>query len=629
MTERESERRLRDSINQIADQLCQAIDGQYDFHVGSATEDLDIQKLSVLSNFVLESVRRNIRELEQTRDQLEQRVAERTRRLDLIIQGANDGVWEWDLEQDLLKVSERWLSMAGCQDLGAEFAPIHWLMRIHEQDRGRFTSEMLRHANGLSSRFSCEYRLEDGRGGFRWMVARGICDFDPATGQPRLMAGTQSDITEQKFMDTATGLPNADYLEVVLDQRLAHGAGEAGLLVVVISNLALVRDSLRGREERLLAREIRQRLDRCIRPGELVALLGDNSPALLVREHTEAGLQTLAQRILQQFDEPLMLEDRRIWLSLVLGIVPGGEGSFTNAADMLQATRTILRRARNSATGSLLVYHDEMRQRNRERLDAEQTLRNALRHGWVEPFLQPLVDLQQGVVTGFEALCRIRHPELGLISPSVFIPVAEETGLIRHLSADMLARTLPLLVDPRLLERYGNDFTISINLSPVQMHDPGLARELLKALETAGVGAGRLKVELTETAVMADPGIAVAVMKELRRSGVAVVLDDFGAGYSSLGYIRDLPLDQLKIDRSLVSGLDRDEEKRAILDMILTLCDRLRLSVAVEGIETELELACLLGMGAHIGQGFLFSRPLPASELLARVPRSGLLDLTG
>lgn len=394
-----SERRLRDSINQIADQLCQAIDGQYDFHVGTATDDLDIQKLSVLSNFVLESVRRNIRELEQTRDQLEQRVAERTRRLDLIIQGANDGVWEWDLERDLLKVSERWLSMGGCQPLGSEFAPVHWLMRIHEQDRGRFTSEMLRHANGLSSRFSCEYRLEDGRGGFRWMVARGICDFDPGTGRPRLMAGTQSDITEQKFMDTATGLPNADYLEVVLDQRLARGAGE--------------------------------------------------------------------------------------------------------------------------------------------------------------------------------------------------------------------------------------DFTISINLSPVQMHDPALARELLEALSAAGVGPGRLKVELTETAVMADPGIAVAVMKELRRAGVAVVLDDFGAGYSSLGYIRDLPLDQLKIDRSLVSGLDQDEEKRAILDMILTLCDRLHLSVVVEGIETELELACLLGMGAHIGQGFLFSKPLPASELLLRVPRSGLLSLTG
>lgn len=623
----DSEQRLRARINDIADQLCQAIDGRYDFHLSTDSDDLDVQKLSVLSNFVLESVRRNIQELERTRDQLEEKVQERTRRLDLIIQGANDGVWEWDFDQDQLQVSERWLAMSGCRDLGPRFRPSEWIMRMHPRDRGPFSEAMLNHANGLSERFSCEYRLQDGRGGYRWMVARGICEMDPVTGGPRRMSGTQADMTQQKFIDSTTRLPNAEYLDLVLQQRLAEGSGQAGLLVVVFSNLALVRDSLTPAEERALVREVRQRLHRCLKPGELVALLADNTPALLIQDPDEDGLRTRAREVMQQFDESLLLNERRVWLSLVVGAIPGGEGRFSSSADMLQATRTMLRRVRNAATGSFLVYQDEMRQRNRERLDAEQSLRSALRHDWVEPFLQPLVNLQTGEVDAFEALCRIRHPDLGLISPGLFIPVAEETGLIGALSETMLLKTMPLMNDPLLTQVYGERFSVSINLSPAQLHDPSLADQLIQELQRAGVDPRRLKVEITETAVMADASIAMIVMKELRRAGISVALDDFGAGYSSLGYLRQLPLDQLKIDRSLVSGIDSDSEKRAIMEMILTLCERLSLSVVVEGIENERELGCLVGMGAHIGQGFLFSQPLPRDELVARVPRRGILAL--
>jgi len=261
----DSEQRLRASINEIADQLCQAVDGEYDFHVSASSNDPDIQKLSVLSNFVLESVRRNLAELNDIRAGLQQRVDERTRRLDLIIQGANDGVWEWDLVADRVTVSERWRSMSGCQDWPAEFMPLRWMERIHARDRGRFTEALLQHANGLTDRFSAEYRLSDGRGGYRWMVARGICDFDPDTGEPRMMAGTQADITPQKFIDSGSGLPNTQYLELILEQRLEalnRGAGEASsadlpapvLMVVYLPNLPLVRESLRDRQGVQLAR---------------------------------------------------------------------------------------------------------------------------------------------------------------------------------------------------------------------------------------------------------------------------------------------------------------------------------------------------------------------------------------
>lgn len=623
----ESEKRLRTAINALADQLCEAVDGRYDFQVVTDSEDLDIQKLTVLSNFVLESARRSIDQQNLVLAELESRVAERTRRLDLIIQGTNDGVWEWDLKANELTVSNQWLAMSGVVDQGNVMAPEVWLDRIHESDRSAFKDAMMCHANGISPRFSVEYRLADGRGGFRWMVARGICDRDPVTGEPLLMAGTQADIT-QKFLDPASGLPSGEYLELVLEQRLADATAEpVSLILVMFTNLARVKETLRMSEEPVLARQVCRRMINCTRPGELVVKLADGIAAILVQESERGALRQRADQILARFEDSLEVDGRELWLSTVAGALVVGQENLANVDDVLLAARTMMRELRDNVSGSFAFYQDTMRQQNRRRLETENTLRSALSYGWLESFLQPLVDLQNGEVTGFEGLCRIRHPKAGLMAPGEFIPIAEETGMIRALSDQMLAITIPMLQEPRMLARYGDQFTISVNLSPAQLHDQHLAEQILSLLNEVGAEPSRLKVELTETAVMADARIAMALMKELREAGVAVALDDFGAGYSSLGYLRSLPLDQIKIDRSLVSGADVDDEKRAILDMILTLCERLDLQVVVEGIENDLELSCLLGLGAHIGQGYLFSKPLPLDELVVKVPRVGLLQV--
>lgn len=622
----ESEKRLRHEINLIADQLCQAIDGRFDFQVSSESDDSDVQKLSVLSNFVLESVRRNISELEQVKSRLEQRVAERTRRLDLIIEGANDGVWEWDLATDCVLVSPRWLAMCGRTDQGTELSPDDWVAMIHPADRSSFRQHLQNHVNGLTPRFRAEYRLSNGRGGYRWVVARGICDHHPTTGAARLIGGTQADVTMQKFMNPVTGFANAQYLETILDERMrAEPAMPLDLVVVTLPNFTLVRETLNGRETAVLGRELRRRMEECVRHSELIVSLSDSTTAILISDADASAAEKRALQILQRFDRSFQVDARSVWLSVAAGVIPISHTHLESADAVLQATRTLMRRARQQGAGKLVRYHDDMSRENLQRLETEQLLRNALRLGWIETFLQPLVDLQKGCVTGFEALARIRHPERGLISPGQFIPVAEETGLIRELSDCILAQTIPLFNDPDLTATYGDDFSLSVNLSAIQMHDANLAKDLLQRLAAAGVSPDRFKIELTETAVMADARVAVNLMNELRHGGIAVALDDFGAGYSSLGYIRNLPLDQLKIDRSLVSGLDNEAEKRAILEMIITLCERLNLVVVVEGIETELELACLVGMGAQIGQGFLFSRPLPVSELVAVVPLDGML----
>ncbi|WP_162628838.1 MULTISPECIES: putative bifunctional diguanylate cyclase/phosphodiesterase [Marinobacter] len=624
----DAEKRLRDEINAIADQLCQAVDGRFDFHVHSASDDLDIQKLSVLSNFVLESVRRNLAELERVKSDLEQRVAERTRRLNLVIEGANDGVWEWNLEEERLQVSQRWLAMCGRTDLGTSFAPSHWLDMIHPADVSGVRQQLHDHINGLIPRFRAEYRLANGRGGYRWVVARGICDHDPATGTARMISGTQADITRQKFINPGTGLANVHYLETTLADRLRQADGaDIDILAIALPNHALVRETLSRRENELLTAELRRRLEQCVRDGELIATLSDSSTAILLRGPRRESLEERARQILARFDRIFSIGERSVWLSAVVGTMAVRETHLDSAAAVLQALRTLMRKARQQGTGHCLRYQDDMSRENLERLETEQLLRNALRLGWVEPFLQPLVNLYDGRITGFEALARIRHPERGLIGPGQFIGVAEETGLIRELSEQLQDKLIPLFTDPRLLQAYGEHFNLGINLSAVQLHDPHLADNLLRRLADAGVSPSRLKVEITETAVMADSRLAVRLMDQLREGGIAVALDDFGAGYSSLGYLRQLPLDYLKIDRSLVSGLDRDAEKRAILEMVIALCERLHLKVVVEGIETERMLSCVMGLGATMGQGFLFSRPLPVDELIRQVPAMGLLQV--
>ncbi|ROU00897.1 GGDEF domain-containing protein [Marinobacter sp. R17] len=442
-----------------------------------------------------------------------------------------------------------------------------------------------------------------------------------------LLAVMDQAIHDQQYLDTETGFANADYLEEQLDRRL-RGADTPVLSLILLSipNRTLIAETLDARETRQLRTALRERLQRTLATNELVASLPDGTLAFVVPMDSEPKLRLRAQHIMNALDDPFSLGERQVWLSAVASAARVRPEGPDTTHTLIQAARAALGESRSKGTGSFVLFEDTMRAQRHGRLDMEQTIRSALRRGWLETFLQPLVDLQHGQVTGFEVLSRIRHPERGLISPSVFVPVAERTGLIRPLSDQMMRQAVPLMQDARLQKHFGDDFTLSVNLSPTQLHDPNLADQILQILKTADADPRRLKIELTETAVMADPNVAIHLIHRLRKQGIAIALDDFGSGYSSLAYIRNLPLDQLKIDRSLVSGLDHDNEKRAILEMILTLCERLELDVVAEGIETEAELGCLLGMGAHYGQGFLFSRPQAVDDLLKAVPASGLLQ---
>ncbi|WP_417355263.1 EAL domain-containing protein [Gallaecimonas pentaromativorans] len=609
-----SQQLLREGINSIADQLCRAVDQDFSFRVSTDSADVDLQKLAILTNFLLESMEENLQSLEESRQELEQRVLERTKRLDLIVKGAGVGIWEWDPEQDLVTVSTQWLGSLVSNNGDSTFGLNHWLAQMHPEDVGNFKKALHLHMNGVSERLQVEYRISDGAGGYRWVLCRGVCDRSPDTGKVTWMSGTVSDITKVRFHDKESGLVNSQYFELMTNERLSRGE-PLSIVILNIANRGLVVENLSRRDVLFLVQAVVERLMTKTDHHSLLALLGTGLYGFLLPIGEPRKLEQFVRELMALFDEPFALGEQRLWLSCHIGACDLQSMEALSAEEGIYAAQLALRDMRSHQGSDYRLFEDCMRASSLERMDTEQLLRMALRQNWVKVKLQPIVDFERGEVSGYEALARIEHPTKGTISPGRFIPVAEETGLIRQLSDVVMAQAVALAADEGLKALHPTGFSLGVNLSALQLHDPALPDRIAALLEREGVEPSCFKLELTESAVMADPKSAIDIITRLRQLGMKVALDDFGTGYSSLAYLRQLPLDILKVDRSLVSGLDSHPDKYAILEMVLNLSAKLGLKVIVEGIETQEEFLQVLSLGGGFGQGFLFSKPVAQHEL--------------
>jgi EAL domain-containing protein (putative c-di-GMP-specific phosphodiesterase class I) len=270
-----------------------------------------------------------------------------------------------------------------------------------------------------------------------------------------------------------------------------------------------------------------------------------------------------------------------------------------------------LSRAKNDSRGTFSFFEAGMDARAQSRRKIETDLRDAIQNDVLLPHYQPLVDLATGRITGFEALVRWPHPERGMVSPADFIPVAEETGLINSLGALMLRRAC---ADAAL---WPDDVRIAVNLSPLQFRVGNLLALVMDVLKQTGLPARRLELEITETLLLEKSSQVLATLHALRALGVRISMDDFGTGYSSLSYLRSFPFDKIKIDQSFVRDLGSNRDAQAIVRSIISLGMGLGVTITAEGVETEAELSCLRAEGCHEGQGYLFSRARPNTEIVA------------
>lgn len=609
-------RRLIADVDSISNQLCQAVDGNFEFHVHTDSDEIALQKLAQLNNFVLDSVRRTIGDLQASRDELEHRVEERTQRLNLVLTATNDGVWEWDIDSGRITLSQRWSSMLGLSHAETQRGLDEWLSRIHLDDRGEVEKAMYQHLDGLTSSVNVEYRIRDAQGAWRMMLCRGLCQRS-ASGVALRMAGTQTDTTEQRLSDPLTQLPNGAYLDLLLQERLARSAlPPMALVKFQLLNVASLFDGVAVDVAIAALRGLVQRMRRKLPLQVALIALPEHTFAMIFDTDATERLDDALEPLEALLAEPVEIDGQQVWLSHVSGVAVFDPTEPVSVDEWRHQSRLALANARLSDVGSRRYYSEPLRQWERQTSRAEQLIRGALATQGVRCYVQPIVDAVTGEVRCFEALMRLYEPSEGIIGPAHFIDVAERSGLIAPLWEMLMEQALPILKDDAIRERFGDSFLLSVNLSTRQLMDPNLLDALIAMSARHGVPYQRLQIEVTETSVLNDPIKAFRILDRMRGAGISVALDDFGSGYSSLAQLTSMPMDTVKIDRELVMNVTSLPRKRHVLAAVVALCQRLDYRIVVEGVEERETLEILREWDVTDIQGYFYSKPLPLDRLV-------------
>ena len=542
----------------------------------------------------------------------------------LAARGSNDGLWDWNLSANVVHFSPRWKAMLGYEEGEIGDKPEEWFDRIHDADRERVKEEIAAHQKGSTPHFESEHRVLHKEGGFRWMLSRGVAVHD-ASGNVSRMAGSQTDITEGKVSDPLTGLPNRllfiDRVGRLVKQAKRRKDHLFAVLFMDLDGFKMINDSMGHLVGDQLLVGVASRLEKCLRSTDTVARLGETFTVArlggdeftVVLDHIKDpnDAKRAADRMMKALASPFILGGKEVFTSVSIGIALGNS-SYEQPEDILRDADTAMYRAKSLGKARYEVFDADMRASVMARLQLETDLRHALEREEFRNFYQPIVNLASGDIVGFEALLRWEHPKRGLLGPEEFIPVAEETGLIRELGWWNLREACRQISEWRANLAQHPKLTISVNLSAKQFLQANLVDDIGKLLHELALPAEALKLEITESTVMADPAAAVEMLQQIKALGIRLAIDDFGTGYSSLSYLHRFPLDTLKIDRSFISGMSDDGEGMEIARTILPMANNLRLDVVAEGVETLQQVAMLKKLHCKYGQGFYFSKPLSA-----------------
>ena len=398
-------------------------------------------------------------------------------------------------------------------------------------------------------------------------------------------------------------------------------SANVAVMIVKVDRLERVNDTFGHDAGDELLQAVARRVESSTPVDAVVArIAGDEFCVGLPSVNDESEAEALAASILASFEEPFAISVGKVFSTASVGVAVAPLVEVTATTELFRDADTALRRAKESGHAGLVRYDRSMRDQARHRLELENALRTAVTRDEFLLHHQPIVDVRTGLVTGFEALVRWQRPGAGLVAPMEFIPIAEETGLISPLGAWVMRQGLVELrdwIDRRACTPYTR---MSINASARQLRDHDFVAIVDEALHHANLPASQLWVEITETAILADMDASLDTVRRLRSLGVRIALDDFGTGYSSLSHLRKFPIDRIKIDRSFVSSLESNADDRSLVGSILVLARELGKDVVAEGVETAEQLAILAKLGCPKAQGYYFSRPLPAAELLDRLP---------
>ena len=557
------------------------------------------------------------------RKQAEEALRKSEERYSLAAAGANDGLWDWDLKTNHVFFSPRWKSMLGYE--GDDIGNSHdeWFGRVHPEDRDRVQGEIDGHLQSETPYLESEHRLKHHDGSYRWILCRGLAVRDDV-GEPLRIAGSHTDFTSRKRVeeqllhdavrDQLTGLPNRGVIVRAVERSLGRAARRDGyafaILHLNIDRLKLFNESLGHHMGDRLLVEIASRLKTGVRPSDLLARLGGDEFGLLVDDIEDVTDATrIATRISETMSSPFNLAGREVFATASIGIAVSSS-RYQHPEELMRDADTAMSRAKAHGDARHEVFDGAMHQHALEVLQMETGLRWALERDEFSLQYQPIVSLETGRIVGVESLVRWNHPDLGVVPPDAFIPLAEETGLIIPLGWQVLSKSCKQMQAWQVDMPPGAPIDLSVNLSSKQFMQPDIVDQIKGALGEAKLDPNCLRLEMTESALMENAETVFPRLTELQSLNVQLHMDDFGTGYSSLSYLHKLPIDTLKIDRSFVMELGIRDEVFEIVKTIITLAHNLNMQVVAEGVETPEQVTMLQGLGCEYAQGFHFSKPV-------------------
>lgn len=552
----------------------------------------------------------------------------------LAFRGANDGLWDWDLQSGEVYYSDRWKEMLGYDTDEFGDSPDDWFNLIHPEELDRLKAILEHHLLGKSEVFEHEYRALHKDGTFRWLLTRGVASRGP-DGQAVRISGSQTDVTRSKVYDPITLIPNKflfmDRLEWLLDKDRRKRPGRYAVFLIHIDRLDELRQTLGpvAGEEVLI--NIAHRLLDCLRVEDSVSRMFE-AEATTVSRHDEADFAVLAEgcrdeatapklaeRLRQTVSKPMKVGDNNLVMTASLGIVAGAMEEGLDAPDVISHAASALARARRKGPGNFELFDKHMQKRALKRLKMETDLRRAVAENQLALHYQPIVKLNSGAIAGCEALARWRHPERGNIPPTEFIPLAEECGLIDIIGDWVLEEACTQ--HQKWTDGRAETLDLSVNFSLLQMQRDGVEDRVMDILNKTGMDPKRLKIEITESIFMEDMDRIKGILTALNNEGIGIAIDDYGTGYSSLSYLKRLPITHLKIDRSFIGDVSSDVAAQAIVQSTLLMAQSLGIEVVAEGIETVDQEALLRVLKAEYGQGYHFWRPIEGDVFAKLVNR--------